>query len=165
VRSGTILLTNGLQTNLLVCQAEQPYILLIGALDSHWGKRMMGLSDDWTRPAELATLPAFFEHIRPTDELTPSPGFYERVRNRIEQIERQSIWIPFIYSGFPIRIAISFLALSLAAFWCVVAAEWNANGAERTLNGEVSDAIFNPTDLQQQRDAVLMQFAAYRQPN
>jgi len=125
----------------------------------------MGLSDDWTGPAELATLRAFFEHIRPSDELTPSPGFYERVRSRIEQIERQSIWIPFIYSRFSTRIAISFLALSLAAFGYVVAAEWNANGAERTLNGRVSDAIFNPTDLQQQRDAVLMQFAAYRQPN
>jgi hypothetical protein len=100
---------------------------------------MIDVSDDRTGPAEAAILRTLFEKI--------------------------SIWVPFIYSRFPARLASSFLALSLVALGCVLAAEWKADDAQHASSGERFGAILNPTDVQQQRDAVLMQIVAYRRPN
>jgi hypothetical protein len=122
---------------------------------------MIEPSNDRTEPAIVRTL---FENIRPCIGVTPSPGFYERVRSRIEQIEQQLIWVVFIYFRFPARLATSLLALSLAALGCVLATEWNTNERQATLNDETHAAIFSGADVQQQRNAMLIQFLAYRRP-
>ena len=135
----------------------------------HWSwigvKGRIELSDKGTRSAEADILHSLFEKMRPPDEVTPSPGFYERVLSRIERIERQSIWVPFIHSPFPARAATAFLGLSLAALGYVVAAERNINDAPYIMNGGGSDPILSPTNVQQQRNAVLMQIVTYRKPN
>ena len=47
---------------------------------------------------------------------------------------------------------------------CVLATEWKANDRQPTLNDETHAAIFNGADVQQQRNAVLIQFLSYRRP-
>ena len=135
----------------------------------HWSwigvKRVFPASGEGTRSAEADLLRSLFEEIRAHKELTPPPLFYERVLSRIEQVEGQSIWIPFIYSRFRMRLVTLCLGLSFAALSYVFATEWNMNDGQNTITVRASDAIFNPTDVQQERDAVLIQFAAYRKPN
>ena len=115
---------------------------------------MFGRSRDGTRSAEADILSLLFEELRAPDELTPAPGFYERVCSQIQEIERQSIWVPFIYSRFPSRFVTACFALALAVFSYVFAAGWNTG-----------DPIFSSTNPEQQRDAVLTQIVTYRKPN
>ena len=135
----------------------------------HWSciavKGVFEVSGEGTRSADTDIICSLFEKIRAHEELTPSSEFYERVLNRIQQVEQQSIWAPFIYSPFRTRLVIACLGVSLAALSFVFATEWNMNDAQYTMTGRASDAIFSPIDVPQERDAVLMQFAAYRKPN
>ena len=123
------------------------------------------ITDNSTGSLEPPGLRAIFEQMRSTEEFFLAPGFYERVRSRIEQIEQQSIWAPLIYCPFPARVAISFLALSLVALSYVFVSEWNSNDRSPPLNDNGLNAIVSPVDVEQQRAAVLMQIAAYERSN
>lgn len=115
---------------------------------------MFEISRNGVRSAESDILRVlFFEALGSPGELSPTPGFYERVRSRIQEIERQSIWAPLIYSRFHWLLVTACLALALAAISYVFSAGWKAN-----------DAIFS-ANPQQQRDAVLTQIVTYRKPN
>src|SRR5690348_5562552 len=100
--------------------------------------------------------------MRPGDDVTPSPGFYERVRSRIEEVERQSIWAPFVYARLRVRVVTACLGLSLAALGYVFAAEWDTHGGPHQDIGQGFSTSFNQTDLQHQRDAVLAEIITYR---
>jgi hypothetical protein len=107
-----------------------------------------------------------FEEMRATDEVTPVPGFYERVRSRIEQLSQQSIWMPFVYPHFPKRFVAALLGVSLVLLGYTVAGEWYTNGPEHIANSGSANVISTATlDPQQQRDVVLMQIATYRRPD
>src|SRR5690349_5569595 len=83
--------------------------------------------------------------------LTPSAGFYERVRRRVEEIECQSIWAPVIYSRVPIRVASSFLVLSFMALGYIIATEVNAGDGADAFTGVTSHEISNSPNVEQQR--------------
>jgi hypothetical protein len=164
--SGSKLGTTGLQTNSLAPDPKNSYSSLIAALITDRGVNgMIEHSDNWAESVGADVVRTVFERMRPTSGLTPSPGFYERVRRRIEEIECQSIWAPFIYSRVPIRLASSFLVLSFIVLGYVLATEANANDDEGAFTGATSGEIFNGTNVQQQRDAVLRQIGAYRTPD
>jgi hypothetical protein len=121
---------------------------------------MIEFSSDRTESAQLDVLCSLFEQLRPSSELTPSVGFYNRVLRRIEKVERQSIWVPFIYSRSYPHVAAAFLVLSLVVLGYVVAIERSVTDAPYNLIGDT----FSPT-LEDQRDAVLMQILAHSRPN
>jgi hypothetical protein len=149
---------------LLAGLAKKPYIFF----KMHWAWIGASRRDDHPESRTDAAehvVGRFFEQIRSGSEITPPTSFYEQVRGRIEQIERQSVWVPFIYSGVPLRLAMSFLALSLIALGYVFIAESNIKEPRPALDGEAAGAIFHPGDEQQQRDAVLLQIIAYQRRN
>jgi hypothetical protein len=109
---------------LLAGLAKKPYIFF----KMHWAWIGASRRDDHPESRTDAAehvVGRFFEQIRSGSEITPPTSFYEQVRGRIEQIERQSVWVPFIYSGVPLRLAMSFLALSLIALGYMFIAESN----------------------------------------
>lgn len=125
---------------------------------------MIEFSNEGIGLAEGDILRRVFDNMRSPHDLTPSPGFYGRVLRRIEKIEYQSIWVPLIYSQFPVRVATAFLGIALAVLGYVVAAEQNVDDTPRIVSGAGSDVIVSPKDVQQQRDAVLTQIVTYRKP-
>lgn len=115
---------------------------------------MFDLSTHQSWSAEADILRAVFEELRARGELNPAPGFYDRVCGRIEEISRQSIWVPLIYSRFRWRFVTACLALALGTLSYVLAAGRSAN-----------DPIFSSSSPQEQRDAVLTQIVTYRKPS
>jgi hypothetical protein len=117
-------------------------------------KPVFNLSHGESRSEEYDFLRTFFEQLRAPVDLGPVPGFYDRVCSRIEEMNRQSIWVPLIYSRFRWRVVTACLALALGTLSYVLAAGENGN-----------DSIFSSASPQQQRDAVLTQIVTYRKPN
>jgi hypothetical protein len=112
------------------------------------------ISPNESRSAEADMLRAVFKALRAPGEVNPAPGFHDRVCSRIEEINRQSIWVPLIYSRFRWRLVTACLALALGTLSYVLAAARSAN-----------DPIFSSASPQRQRDAVLTQIVTYRKPN
>jgi hypothetical protein len=131
-------------------------------MDRSWvgAKGSFKATDEKTRSAEPEILTSIFESIGACEE-TPAPGFYERVRGQIDQFERQSIWIPFIYSSLPMRLVTACFGVSFALLAYLFAALWNGNNAAYLVDGRGSMAISSPANVHQQRDAVLIQIATY----
>lgn len=115
---------------------------------------MFDISPNESRSAEADILRAVFEELRAPGDVSPVPGFYERVCSRIEEMNRQSIWVPLIYSRFRWRVVTACLALALGTLSYVLAAGERAD-----------DWIFSSASPQQQRDAVLTQIITYRKAN
>lgn len=111
--------------------------------------------------AESTLIRSVFEKMRAPDETGPAPGFCERVVGRIEVIQGQSIWIPLITSRAPKRLAMACFGLSLILLGYVFAAERSFDAAPYVVNDRIFGLVSMAPDLPQQRDAVLVQFAAY----
>lgn len=104
--------------------------------------------------------------LRPSTEEEPSPGFYARVLQRIEEQARRSIWWLFVYSPVGKRVMYASMAITLALGGYVLAAE--------TSDGHLSLTSYNVQSAQaghfdapvmgtedEQRTAVLENFAAH----
>jgi hypothetical protein len=106
----------------------------------------------------------FMRSLRALEEVEPSPGFYARVMQRIEERAKDSIWAVFIYSPSAKRLAYASLTIAIMLGTYVIAQEsrdghlWSApvmaQQFHRNLPVEGSQA--------QQRDAVLANFASYQ---
>ena len=106
--------------------------------------------------------------LRANEELEPSPGFYARVLQRIEERTKDSIWAFFIYSPFGKRLVYASLTLAVLLGTYVVSRE----SGDGHLNASDSTAVVQQADEEtpvtgnqsQQRDAVLVNFASYEGP-
>lgn len=101
--------------------------------------------------------------LRSPEDVEPAAGFYARVIQRIEERAKQSIWSAFIYSRFANRLVYASLALALLVGSFVIAQESRDGhlGTHGMVAENVTAAapVFGSQD--QQRDAVLENFAAY----
>ncbi len=86
-------------------------------------RQAFNVNNDDTSLSEPDVVLGLLQTLRACDTVTPLPGFYDRVRTRIEQIEQQSIWIPVIYSRVTVRLAIACFCFSLALFGYVFGTE------------------------------------------
>jgi len=149
------------KTDLIAHPCESIFIL---GMHWSWLAIKKSFADDGHRNyVSESRIRSVFEMMRATGEMSPAPGFYARVLCRIEDIEENSIWIPFIYSRSSVRLATACFTLSLLLFAYVVTAEWNRDISPA--NGQGAEAVYTASDVQQQRDAVLRQLAIYRKPN
>lgn len=101
-----------------------------------------------------------------TDEVEPAPGFYARVRQRIEEEGVRSIWSVFLDGPFGKRLALASLALALAlATWLVgVEREDGHMGSAPVIAQEATAPDVPVTgDQAHQRDVVLVNLASYSQ--
>ena len=116
--------------------------------------------------SELETMKAqsdLLHLLRAPEEMDPSPGFYARVMQRIEQRAKKSIWWVFIYSPFGKRLVFASLSVAVALGTYVVAQE-SRDGHLRSLSliaQEFHDDEVVEGDQSQQRDAVLANFASH----
>ena len=112
-------------------------------------------------PAPLAEL---FESLRdPADEVL-SPGFYARVNQVIQCSRTASVW-SFAHTSTASRVAVAFGLLTLLMIG--VASIEEPDEVAQEFKTERSYATVAPIigSADEQRDAVLRNFAAYRRPH
>jgi hypothetical protein len=104
--------------------------------------------------------------LRAPEEVEPAAGFYARVRQRIEDSTRDSIWTAFIYSPFAKRLTYVSLAATLLLGSYVISRE--ATDGDLTAQPVVAHQFHDDApvvgSLQQQRDAVLVNFVSHQGP-
>lgn len=97
------------------------------------------------------------------EDLEPTPGFYARVLQRIEECAKRSIWYGMVYSPVGKRLAYASLSLALVLGLYVIAAEQSDRPApgRPAVVEPVNAQVFGASGTAEQRDAVLVNFASY----
>jgi hypothetical protein len=119
---------------------------------------------------ELGRLEAQSQLLRSlggAQDAEPRAGFYARVMERIEAQQRFSIWSVFLDRKFGFRLAIAsgMLAALLGAYLVSSEPAGPESGIAPTVAtaGGAASGTLSDTGAQQQRDAVLVDLASYRQ--
>jgi hypothetical protein len=101
--------------------------------------------------------------LRSSEDVEPAGGFYARVLQRIEEKAKDSIWSAFIYSRFANRLVYASLTIALAVGSYVIVQE--SRDGHLGKHSMVADNVHTGApvfgDQDQQRNAVLENFAAY----
>jgi hypothetical protein len=114
--------------------------------------------------SELRRLEAQSQVLRSlgdTKDAEPRAGFYARVLERIEAQQPFSIWSVFLDRKFGFRLAVASGVLAALLGGYLVTSE--PTGPETGVAATVATAAASDTGAQQQRDAVLVDLASYRQ--
>jgi predicted anti-sigma-YlaC factor YlaD len=120
----------------------------------------------------LETQANMLRSLRSVEDVGPIPGFYARVRERIEDQGRVSIWSIFLQPSFGRRLAIASATLVLLLGTYLVSTEPGTPSvvsaptvATDTVNVSSPDSGMAVDSLQQQRqrDAVLVDLASYHE--
>ena len=101
-------------------------------------------------------------------EVTPSPGFYARVMDRIENQARPSMWSLFGESLFAKRLAYASMSLVLVLGTYVISSARSeqavaVNAPEAILAAEDSQQQLNSSDVNQARETTLVTLASYQE--
>lgn len=104
--------------------------------------------------------------LRAPEDVEPAPGFYARVMQRIEERAKESIWAGFIYS--PITKRLTFASLALALLLGSFMIEQETRDGHLTGERVIAQQVHADEPVigtrQQQRDAVLANFASHPGP-
>lgn len=120
----------------------------------------------------LETQANMLRSLRSVEDVGPIPGFYARVRERIEDQGRVSIWSIFLQPSFGRRLAIASATLVLLLGTYLISTEpGNPSVASApavatdTVNASASETGANGDSLQQQRqrNEVLVDLASYHE--
>ena len=111
---------------------------------------------------------SWLQSVRAAEGAEPAPGFYARVMERIETRAENSIWSVFIDSPFGKRLAYASLTLALLLGTYVVSVETedgHFSGSQPIIAAEqqAQPVQMVAGDSEQQRDAVLVNFASYQE--
>ncbi len=102
--------------------------------------------------------------LRAPEDAEPPVGFYARVLQRIEERGTTSVWSMFIDSAFSKRLAYASLAVALLLGTYLVTEESQDGHLGSSLVAhQTADITPVIGDQQEQRDAVLVNFASYQQ--
>jgi predicted anti-sigma-YlaC factor YlaD len=102
--------------------------------------------------------------LRAPEEVEPTPGFYARVLQRIEERAKISIWATFAYSAFAKRLTYASLTLAVMLGTYVVTEEARDGHLLGRQTVIASTSHYDPPvtgSESEQRDAVLENFAAH----
>jgi hypothetical protein len=108
----------------------------------------------------LETLSQVLRSLGDAKDAEPRAGFYARVMERIEA-QPFSIWSVFLDRKFGFRLAIASGMLAALLGGYLITSE--PAGPETGITPTVTTAAASDTGAQQQRDAVLVDLASYRQ--
>lgn len=115
--------------------------------------------------SDMANQAAWFSNFHADDSLSPSPGFYARVLQTIDQSKPSCVWTALVGSPFGRRVTYAALAAALVIGTYVVTVESNEMNFDNTsVNAAVQDTnSMAPVigDKAQQREAVLVNLASY----
>ena len=118
--------------------------------------------DDQEREAWEAEL---FSTLRPPEPIEPSPGFYARVRDRIENQRPMSVWDVFLQPMFARRLAYVSMALALVLGVLTISAEMQSEVFATSPEAILSERpVARDLGIDQQRDrnVVLVNLATYK---
>lgn len=104
---------------------------------------------------------AQLQMLRPEGDLEPSPGFYARVLQRIEERARLSEWAAFLYSPFSKRLAYASLSAALVLGVYVFTEETQDGHLGSTTQIQQQTSKVMVGSQAEQRDAVLVNLAAF----
>ena len=110
---------------------------------------------------QMRTHAELLKTLQAPAELEPAPGFYARVLQRIEERAKRSIWYGLVYSPFGKRLAYASLSLALLLGLYVIAAEHSDHDLTRSYAVRLSPEVSGASNPDEQRDAVLVNFASY----
>lgn len=111
----------------------------------------------------MKTQAELLQALRAPEETEPSGGFYSRVMQRIEERAKDSIWSAFIYSPFAKRLTYASLAATLLLGSYVISEQVrNGTGNDQAVIEAVHDDPVVTGNLEQQRDAVLVNFVSHQ---
>ena len=104
--------------------------------------------------------------LRAPEEIEPAAGFYARVMQLVEERAKDSIWAGFIYSRFAKRLTYASLAAALLLSSFVIGHETQDGHltGERVIAQRIHADEPVIGDQQQQREAVLANFALHQGP-
>ncbi|HSU61727.1 MAG TPA: hypothetical protein VLI55_20625 [Bryobacteraceae bacterium] len=114
--------------------------------------------------AAMKAQAAMLRNLRAPEEIEPTPGFYARVLQRIEERGDRSVWSVLVDSPFGKRLAYASLTIAILLGSYVVTQE-SLDGHLHNENIVAQDMhYYAPVvgDRAQQRDAVLENFATQR---
>jgi len=115
--------------------------------------------------AEMNRQAQMLQTLRAPDDAEPAPGFYARVLQRIEERKLTSMWSVLTDTPFGKRLAIASLALALAlGTWVIGVEKEDGHLGSGPVVAEQSVDVPIIGDQTQQRDAVLVNLAAYSEP-
>ena len=109
-----------------------------------------------------------FGAFRSPADVTPAPGFYARVMDRIENQARPSVWSLFEESLFAKRLAYASLSLVLVLGTYVISSARSeqavaVNAPEAILAAEDSQQQLNSSDVNRARETTLVTLASYQE--
>jgi anti-sigma factor RsiW len=117
--------------------------------------------------AQLETQSRVLRSLAATTDAEPRPGFYARVMERIEAQQPFSIWSVFLDRKFGFRLAVASGVLAFLLGGYLVTSEPGGPESGVTSAVAMSDSSnetnFDQAAAQQQRDAVLVDLASFRQ--
>ncbi len=115
--------------------------------------------------AAMQSQAVLLRSLRAPEDAEPSPGFYARVIQRIEEAGVRSVWTVFAESTFGARLAYASLTIAIILGSYVVSAEHRDGhlGGETTVAQDVDYAAPVTGDRAHQRDAVLENIALRQQ--
>jgi len=116
--------------------------------------------------AQMKRQSELFQSLRGPDNLDVDAAFYARVMNRIETQARPSIWNLFGESIFAKRLAYASLTLIVLLGTYLVSApepEQIANSPEVMMIDEPQSTAVVGTDVQKDREAILVNLATYQE--
>jgi len=103
--------------------------------------------------------------LRAAEAVEPSPGFYARVLQRIEESEYDSFWAFFVDSPFSKRLAAASLTIALALGTYVVSEESRAKSVPGSAMASLAGNLHYDAPVvgspDEQRDAVLQNFTEH----
>jgi len=118
----------------------------------------------------LETQANMLRSLRSVEDVGPMPGFYARVRERIEDQGRVSVWSIFLQPSFGRRLAIASATLALLLGTYLISTEpGNPSVASApavatdTVNVSASETAAGDSLQQQRRDAVLVDLASFHE--
>jgi len=99
------------------------------------------------------------------EQIDPRAGFYGRVMDRIEQEGRSSIWSALLQPNFGRRLAMAsaVLVMLLGTYFVTTEAREPAVVSSDVAMSDVQPAANQDSQQQRQRDAVLVNLAAYHE--
>jgi len=115
--------------------------------------------------AEMNRQARMLQALRAPEEIEPAPGFYARVLQRIEERKLTSMWSVLTDTPFGKRLAIASLALALAlGTWVIGVEKEDGHLGSGPVIAQQNVDVPVIGDQTQQRDAVLVNLAAYSEP-
>jgi predicted anti-sigma-YlaC factor YlaD len=138
--------------------------ILAGSTDGEIEAHLKVCSECRDEVAQMRAHSIDLQSLRSPEQISPAPGFYARVAQRVEQERRSSMWNLFLEPAFGRRIAFASIALAALMGLYLVSSEQSVEMTDVAVQLAVDEAQpVVAVDRQPDPDQVLVSLASYRE--